>query len=148
MKAFDTETAGSSYATGFVVDAARGILLTNRHVVKPGPVLAEVRHRGGSVALALRVSRTRSRRNRTPRAHHARICRGAARAGAMRGHAAVAAVASVLTSGLRAFLSCAQAVFLNREEIPVQALYRDPVHDFGFFKFDPKALQFMEARPP
>ena len=35
---------------------------------------------------------------------------------------------------------------MNREEIPVQALYRDPVHDFGFFKFDPRALQFMEAR--
>jgi hypothetical protein len=39
-------------------------------------------------------------------------------------------------------------VFLNREEIPVRALYRDPVHDFGFFSFDPALLQFMEARPP
>ena len=27
--------------TGFVVDKKRGILLTNRHVVKPGPVVAE-----------------------------------------------------------------------------------------------------------
>jgi hypothetical protein len=40
----------------------------------------------------------------------------------------------------------AQAVFLNREEIPVRALYRDPVHDFGFFVFDPSLLQFMEVR--
>ncbi|KAH7847168.1 hypothetical protein Vadar_022764 [Vaccinium darrowii] len=32
-RAFDTESAGSSYATGFVVDKKRGIILTNRHVV-------------------------------------------------------------------------------------------------------------------
>lgn len=35
-RAFDTEHAGASYATGFVVDKGRGIILTNRHVVKPG----------------------------------------------------------------------------------------------------------------
>lgn len=35
-RAFDTEAAGSSYATGFVVDKARGLILTNRHVVTPG----------------------------------------------------------------------------------------------------------------
>lgn len=40
-RAFDTEAASSSYATGFVVDAARGIILTNRHVVTPGPVTSE-----------------------------------------------------------------------------------------------------------
>ncbi|RRT41123.1 hypothetical protein BHE74_00032502 [Ensete ventricosum] len=40
-RGFDTETAGASYATGFVVDKGRGIILTNRHVVKPGPVVAE-----------------------------------------------------------------------------------------------------------
>nr|CAB3447707.1 unnamed protein product [Digitaria exilis]CAB3450859.1 unnamed protein product [Digitaria exilis] len=34
-RAFDTEVAGASYATGFVVDKSRGIILTNRHVVKP-----------------------------------------------------------------------------------------------------------------
>ena len=28
-------------ATGFVVDAERGLILTNRHVVTPGPVVAE-----------------------------------------------------------------------------------------------------------
>ncbi|XP_076912299.1 protease Do-like 7 [Bidens hawaiensis] len=75
-RAFDTESAGSSYATGFVVDKTRGIILTNRHVVKPGPVVAE-------------------------------------------------------------------AMFVNREEIPVHPIYRDPVHDFGFFRYDPAAIQFL-----
>jgi len=27
----------------------------------------------------------------------------------------------------------AEAMFVNREEIPVYPVYRDPVHDFGFF---------------
>ncbi|KAK1279931.1 Protease Do-like 7 [Acorus gramineus] len=75
-RAFDTEAAGASYATGFVVDKQRGIILTNRHVVKPGPVVAE-------------------------------------------------------------------AMFVNREEIPVHPVYRDPVHDFGFFRYDPGAIQFL-----
>ncbi|KKK24788.1 hypothetical protein AOCH_006067 [Aspergillus ochraceoroseus] len=34
---FDTELSMSSQATGFVVDAERGYILTNRHVVCPGP---------------------------------------------------------------------------------------------------------------
>ena len=34
---FDTEAAISSEATGFVVDAERGYILTNRHVVGSGP---------------------------------------------------------------------------------------------------------------
>ena len=34
---FDTDTACSSEATGFVVDAERGYILTNRHVVCAGP---------------------------------------------------------------------------------------------------------------
>lgn len=76
-RAFDTEAAGASYATGFVVDKSRGIILTNRHVVKPGPVVAE-------------------------------------------------------------------ATFVNREEIPVYPLYRDPVHDFGFFRYDPGAIKFLQ----
>ncbi|WOL02884.1 protease Do-like 7 [Canna indica] len=75
-RAFDTEAAGASYATGFVVDKARGIILTNRHVVKPGPVVAE-------------------------------------------------------------------AMFVNREEIPVYPIYRDPIHDFGFFRYDPEAIKFL-----
>ncbi|XP_031107612.1 protease Do-like 7 isoform X2 [Ipomoea triloba] len=75
-RAFDTQSAGSSYATGFVVDKCRGIILTNRHVVKPGPVVAE-------------------------------------------------------------------AMFVNREETPVYPIYRDPVHDFGFFRYDPSAIKFL-----
>jgi pro-apoptotic serine protease NMA111 len=35
--AFDTDGAGSSEATGFVVDAEKGYILTNRHVVCSGP---------------------------------------------------------------------------------------------------------------
>ena len=35
--AFDTDSAMSSEATGFVVDAKRGYILTNRHVVGSGP---------------------------------------------------------------------------------------------------------------
>ena len=35
-RAFDTEAATSSYATGFVVDEDLGIILTNRHVVSAG----------------------------------------------------------------------------------------------------------------
>ncbi|MGB5132385.1 MAG: hypothetical protein WBO00_07200, partial [Steroidobacteraceae bacterium] len=39
-RAFDTEWNTSSQATGFVVDAKRGLILTNRHVVTSGPVTA------------------------------------------------------------------------------------------------------------
>ena len=74
---FDTESASVSAATGFVVDAERGLILTNRHVVQPGPVVAE-------------------------------------------------------------------AVFLNHEKVAVQPLYRDPVHDFGLYRYDPADVRFME----
>lgn len=76
-RAFDTEWNSSSQATGFVVDAERGIVLTNRHVVAPGPVVAE-------------------------------------------------------------------AVFRNHEEVELQPIYRDPVHDFGFFRYDPSELEYLE----
>jgi len=76
-RAFDTEKAAYAMATGFVVDAEQGIILTNRHVVNPGPVVAE-------------------------------------------------------------------AVFLNHEEVEVHAVYRDPVHDFGFYRYDPSDVEFME----
>ena len=75
-RAFDTEWNTSSQATGFVVDAELGLILTNRHVVTPGPVTA-------------------------------------------------------------------QAVFLNREEVELRAVYRDPVHDFGFYRYDPSKLRFI-----
>ena len=38
----------------------------------------------------------------------------------------------------------AQAVFLNQEEVDLIPVYRDPVHDFGFFKYDPEDLRFIE----
>ena len=76
-RAFDTEWNTSSQATGFVVDAERGLILTNRHVVTPGPVIAE-------------------------------------------------------------------AVFRNNEEVELTPVYRDPVHDFGFFRYDPAALRYIE----
>ena len=76
-RAFDTEWNSSTQATGFVVDAKRGLILTNRHVVTPGPVVAE-------------------------------------------------------------------AIFLNNEEVRLTPIYRDPVHDFGFFRYDPGELQYIE----
>jgi S1-C subfamily serine protease len=75
-RAFDTERNESSQATGFVVDAERGLILTNRHVVAPGPVRA-------------------------------------------------------------------QAIFLNQEEVDLVPVYRDPIHDFGFFRYNPADLQFI-----
>ena len=76
-RAFDTEWNSSSQATGFVVDAKNGLILTNRHVVTPGPVVAE-------------------------------------------------------------------AVFRNNEEVRLTPVYRDPVHDFGFFRYDPAELHYID----
>jgi S1-C subfamily serine protease len=76
-RAFDTEWNQSSQATGFVVDAVRGLILTNRHVVTPGPVVAT-------------------------------------------------------------------AVFQNREEVELHAVYRDPVHDFGIYRYDPARLRYLQ----
>jgi len=78
-KAFDTAINSSSQATGFVVDAERGLILTNRHVVQAGPVTA-------------------------------------------------------------------LALFANREEIELVPIYRDPVHDFGFFKYNPESLKFIKPK--
>ncbi|OBZ91682.1 PDZ domain-containing protein C23G3.12c [Choanephora cucurbitarum] len=41
VRSFDTETSGGYTATGFIVDAKRGIILTNRHVVSPAPIVAQ-----------------------------------------------------------------------------------------------------------
>lgn len=76
-RAFDTEWNTSAQATGFVVDAEHGLILTNRHVVTPGPV--------------------------------------------------------------KAF-----ATFLNREEVELEPVYRDPIHDFGFYHYDPSKLRFIQ----
>jgi pro-apoptotic serine protease NMA111 len=76
-RAFDTERNSSMQATGFIVDAERGLILTNRHVVTPGPVMAE-------------------------------------------------------------------ATFQNREEVQLYPVYRDPVHDFGIYRYDPAKLRFVK----
>lgn len=34
-------------------------------------------------------------------------------------------------------------VFDNHEEVDTYPVYRDPVHDFGILKFDPKAIKYM-----
>ncbi|HXR18633.1 MAG TPA: trypsin-like peptidase domain-containing protein [Steroidobacteraceae bacterium] len=78
-RSFDTERNISAQATGFVVDAERGLILTNRHVVTPGPVMAE-------------------------------------------------------------------ATFLNHEEVQLYPVYRDPVHDFGFYRYDPSKLRFITPK--
>src|SRR3989440_458386 len=78
-RAFDTEWNSSAQATGFVVDAERGLILTNRHVVTPGPVTAE-------------------------------------------------------------------ATFLNREEVQLYPVYRDPVHDFGIYRYNPQKLRFIKPK--
>ncbi|HWY93711.1 MAG TPA: trypsin-like peptidase domain-containing protein [Steroidobacteraceae bacterium] len=75
-RSFDTETNASLQATGFVVDAKRGLILTNRHVVTAGPVTAK-------------------------------------------------------------------GIFLDREEVRLYPVYRDPVHDFGFYRYDPMQLHFI-----
>ena len=39
------------------------------------------------------------------------------------------------------------ATFKNHEEVKVFPIYRDPVHDFGFFKFDASRIRFMKVVP-
>jgi S1-C subfamily serine protease len=78
-RAFDTEWSTSAQATGFVIDAEKGLILTNRHVVTPGPV----------------------------------------------------------TAG---------ATFLDREEVQLYPVYRDPVHDFGLYRYDPSKLRFIKPQ--
>lgn len=34
-------------------------------------------------------------------------------------------------------------VFDNHEEADAYPVYRDPVHDFGILRFDPKAIKYM-----
>jgi len=36
----------------------------------------------------------------------------------------------------------AEATFVSKEEVPLTPVYRDPVHDFGFFQFDASALRY------
>ncbi|PCJ48642.1 MAG: hypothetical protein COA74_08005 [Gammaproteobacteria bacterium] len=75
-RAFETSRPMISQGTGFIVDAERGIIMTNRHIVQPGPVTAT-------------------------------------------------------------------AIFINQEEVDLKPIYRDPVHDFGFFQYDPQKLRHL-----
>ncbi|MFK7860589.1 MAG: trypsin-like peptidase domain-containing protein [Granulosicoccus sp.] len=77
LRSFDDTPQGNSSATGFVVDAERGIVLTNRHVVSSGPI---------------RIS----------------------------------------------------ATFQNQERVDAVPLYRDPIHDFAFVRFDPADLDYAK----
>jgi len=77
LRDFNDSRQGGSSATGFVVDAERGIILTNRHVVGAGPI---------------RLS----------------------------------------------------ATFQNQERINVVPLYRDPVHDFAFIRYDPSEIEYAQ----
>jgi hypothetical protein len=38
----------------------------------------------------------------------------------------------------------AEAVFLNHEEVDLEAIYRDPVHDFGFYRFERKDVRYLD----
>jgi S1-C subfamily serine protease len=38
----------------------------------------------------------------------------------------------------------AEAVFFDHEEVAVRAVYRDPVHDFGFYRYEPSHVKFMQ----
>lgn len=99
-RAFDTESAGRSSATGFVVDASLGLILTNRHVVTPGAV------HGSACRQALQG-----------------YCCSACRVGS-----SPAWLMSVegCRSALPAGPVVAEAIFLNREEVPVVPIYYDP----------------------
>ena len=38
----------------------------------------------------------------------------------------------------------AEGVFRNNEEVRLTPVYRDPVHDFGFFRYDPAELRYIK----
>jgi S1-C subfamily serine protease len=38
----------------------------------------------------------------------------------------------------------ATAIFQNREEVELRAVYRDPVHDFGIYRYDPARLRYVQ----
>jgi S1-C subfamily serine protease len=39
---------------------------------------------------------------------------------------------------------CGEAILYNHEQVPCFPIYRDPIHDFGFLKFDPSAIKYMQ----
>jgi S1-C subfamily serine protease len=38
----------------------------------------------------------------------------------------------------------ARGIFQDNEEVELHPVYRDPVHDFGFYRFDPSQVSYME----
>jgi pro-apoptotic serine protease NMA111 len=36
-------------------------------------------------------------------------------------------------------------IFHNQEEVDAYPLYRDPIHDFGILRYDPKASKYLTA---
>lgn len=77
LRSFDLLAAGSYMATGFVVDRTNGIILSNRHIITPGPTTST-------------------------------------------------------------------ALFSKYEKLPLVPVYFDPVHDFGFYKYDPGRIKYAE----
>jgi len=39
-----------------------------------------------------------------------------------------------------------EALFANQEEIELERAYADPVHDFGFFRYDPASLRYIRPQ--
>lgn len=37
-----------------------------------------------------------------------------------------------------------EAIFQDHEEVDVHPIYRDPIHDFGFLRFDPSKIKYMK----
>ncbi|WP_416304987.1 trypsin-like peptidase domain-containing protein [Neptunicella sp. SCSIO 80796] len=77
VRAWDDSYNNASQGTGFVIDSEQGLILTNKHIVETGPVVA-------------------------------------------------------------------YAEFSNKKQIELIPIYRDPVHDFGLFKYDPKQLDGLK----
>ena len=50
-----------------------------------------------------------------------------------------AEIAAIKISPVRA-----EALFLNQEEVRLVPVYRDPVHDFGLFQYNPDDLKYIE----
>ncbi|KAG5528100.1 hypothetical protein RHGRI_028888 [Rhododendron griersonianum] len=134
-RAFDTEQAGSGSATGFVVDKKRGIILTNRHVVTP--------EGGGDDEVDPSSGLTWELLGETMGADEVLQPRRSDRNVGVRELPEEDFVSEDDSEEEDDDFEFAEAMFLNREEIPVYPMYRDPVHDFGFFRFDPGLIQFL-----
>jgi S1-C subfamily serine protease len=50
-----------------------------------------------------------------------------------------------LTRGCVAGPIIAEAILKNKEEVRIYPVYRDPVHDFGIFRFSPQDIKYMDV---